>query len=67
MLRENARLEQENRALGKTEERFTLAIASSGDGVYDWDTVTDQVFMSERAQKLHGLEPAPRFVLALTG
>ena len=41
----------------RSEERFALAVAGSNDGVWDWDIPTDQMFMSERAQRIYGLEP----------
>jgi PAS domain S-box-containing protein len=44
-------------ALRESEERFSLAVAGSADGIWDWDIVSDQMFMSERAQRLYGLEP----------
>ena len=41
----------------RSEERFALAVAGSNDGIWDWDIPTDQMFMSERAQRIYGLEP----------
>ncbi|WP_326544309.1 PAS domain-containing protein [Pseudorhodoferax sp.] len=45
-------------ALRESESRFALAVAGANDGIWDWDIVRDQLFMSERAQLLYGLEPS---------
>src|ERR1700730_1444735 len=52
-----SQLAQANEALRRSEERFSLAIAGSSDGIWDWDIVTGEMFFSERAQVLNGLEP----------
>ena len=44
-------------ALRRSEERFALAVAGSNDGIWDWDVVTDNMFLSARAQRIYGLEP----------
>jgi PAS domain S-box-containing protein len=44
------------KALHENEERFTLAMSGSNQGIFDWDLATDQVFLSRRAQELCGLE-----------
>lgn len=44
-------------ALRSSEERFALAVAGSNDGLWDWDICTNEMFLSERAQRLYGLEP----------
>jgi PAS domain S-box-containing protein len=46
-------------ALRRSEERFSLAVAGSTDGIWDWDILTGEMFFSERTQILHGLEPGP--------
>ena len=46
-------------ALRRSGERFALAVAGSTDGIWDWDLLTDEMFFSERAQRLYGLEPGP--------
>ena len=52
-----SQLAQANESLRRSEERFSLAIAGSSDGIWDWDIVTGEMFFSERAQVLNGLEP----------
>lgn len=44
-------------ALRESEERFALAVAGSADGVWDWDIASNMMFLSERAQRIYGLEP----------
>ena len=44
-------------ALRESEQRFALAVAGSNDGIWDLDLGTDDMFMSERAQRLCGLVP----------
>jgi PAS domain S-box-containing protein len=52
-----SQLAQANESLRRSEERFSLAIAGSSDGIWDWDILTGEMFFSERAQMLNGLEP----------
>ena len=52
-----SQLAQANESLRRSEERFSLAIAGSSDGIWDWDILTGEMFFSERAQALNGLEP----------
>jgi PAS domain S-box-containing protein len=44
-------------ALRESEQRFALAVSGSNDGIWDLDLITNDMFMSERAQLLYGLEP----------
>jgi PAS domain S-box-containing protein len=44
-------------ALRESEQRFALAVSGSNDGIWDLDLTTEDMFMSERAQLLCGLEP----------
>ncbi len=43
-------------ALRESQERFSLAVAASADGIWDWDIRSDALFISERAQLIFGLE-----------
>jgi PAS domain S-box-containing protein len=43
-------------ALRKSEERFALSVAGSNDGIIDWDIVNDELYASERAQQILGIE-----------
>src|SRR5207249_172381 len=44
-------------ALRESEQRFALAVGGANVGIFDWDLVTDQLFLSVRAQELCGIEP----------
>ena len=44
-------------ALRQSDERYVLAVAGSNDGLWDWDILTNEMFLSERAQRIYGLEP----------
>jgi PAS domain S-box-containing protein len=44
-------------ALRESEERFQLAMDGVNQGVWDWDLASDTVYMSDRGQRLFGLEP----------
>jgi diguanylate cyclase (GGDEF)-like protein/PAS domain S-box-containing protein len=49
-----SRMEEE---LRETKERLELAIASSGQGVWDWNIVRDEAHLSPRYYELIGYEP----------
>lgn len=53
-------------ALRESEERFALSVDGSADGIWDWDLVTGQMFISERGQDLFGMVPSPRTLRART-
>ena len=44
-------------ALRTSEERFSLAVSGSNEGIFDWDLALDRVYVSRRAQELFGLHP----------
>ncbi|HEU0202703.1 MAG TPA: PAS domain-containing protein [Burkholderiaceae bacterium] len=45
-------------ALRHSEQRYQLAAAGANQGLWDWDLVTDTMFVSARAQELLGLASA---------
>jgi PAS domain S-box-containing protein len=44
-------------ALRESQERFSLAVAGSNDGIIDWDIVNDKVYASTRAKEIVGIDP----------
>ncbi|MDY0749027.1 PAS domain-containing protein [Paucibacter sp. R3-3] len=44
-------------ALRESEQRFSLATEGSSDGIYDWDLISNAMFISHRCQELFGLTP----------
>jgi len=46
-------------ALRMSQERFTLAVAGSNDGIIDWDMVNDSMYTSERMLEMIGQPPTP--------
>jgi len=44
-------------ALRRSEERYQLAVEGSNEGLWDWDLVSDTLFLSPRAQHILGFEP----------
>ncbi len=43
-------------ALAASEERYELITRATADGFYDWDLVTDDIYLSDRLQQLIGFE-----------
>ena len=52
--RHQRRLEETQRRLAEAEERWRLALAAVGDGIWDWDLVTDEVFFSHDWKSMLG-------------
>lgn len=53
---EMAESNRANRALQKSEERFALAAQGSSDGIWDWNLLTNDVFISARLKELLGYQ-----------
>lgn len=45
-------------ALRMSEERWHFALEGSGDGVFDWNLVTGEIFFSDRWKTMLGYEPS---------
>jgi PAS domain S-box-containing protein len=55
VLRQLRVIEAGERALRESEERYALAMEGANEGHWDWDVVTDHLFLSSRMKQLHGL------------
>src|SRR6202020_644909 len=55
LLRQLRRVEAGERALRESEERYALAMEGANEGHWDWDMVTDQLFLSPKMKMLTGL------------
>jgi len=53
LLDDRARVAGELRA---SEDRFQLAVAGSNDGLWDWDRVTGQIYLSPRLREMLGFD-----------
>jgi diguanylate cyclase (GGDEF)-like protein/PAS domain S-box-containing protein len=51
-------LEAARKALEASEERYKLSLSGANDGLWDWDFVTNEVYLSERCADLLGLDTA---------
>ncbi len=47
---------KDEEALLESQERLALAIAGSGEGIWDWDAKTNEVYISEKIRSLLGLK-----------
>ena len=61
LLRNLARRDASEAALRTSEQRFELAVRGTSDGMWDWDMVTDTVWLSPRCCQLLGYSSVPEF------
>jgi PAS domain S-box-containing protein len=59
LARQLGRLYRAQESLQVQQERFTLAVEGSDDGIWDFDFANQRVFASARARELSGLPPRP--------
>jgi PAS domain S-box-containing protein len=54
LLRQIRRVAAGGRALRESEERYALAMEGANEGHWDWDVVTDRLFLSPKMKLLYG-------------
>ena len=52
-----SKLKNAEEALQQSEQRFHLCVAGSNDGIWDWNKVTNTVFLAPRVKELLGYQP----------
>lgn len=57
LLRQLRRVETGERALSESEERYALAMEGANEGHWDWDLLTERLFLSPKMKTLHGQSP----------
>ncbi|HPO19406.1 MAG TPA: PAS domain-containing protein, partial [Rubrivivax sp.] len=57
--RQFGRLEGARVSLERSRERFALAAAGSGEGIWEWDVASDRIYASARTREILGLPPGP--------
>jgi len=62
LARQLGRLDATRRQLEKSQDRFSLAVAGSDDGIWEHDFETGRAFNSARARELVGMPPGPEEV-----
>jgi PAS domain S-box-containing protein len=55
LLRQLRRIEAGERALRESEQRYAMAMEGANEGHWDWDMVTDRMFISPKMKILSGL------------
>ena len=50
-------LEKANEILAQKEERWQLALKGNNDGIWDWNVLKDELFLSERCHEMLGFAP----------
>lgn len=50
-------MEKANEILAQKEERWQLALRGNKDGIWDWNAIDDQMFLSDRCHEMLGFAP----------
>ena len=50
-------MEKANEIMTQKEERWQLALQGNKDGIWDWNTVTNELFLSDRCHEMLGFRP----------
>jgi len=61
-LRSQLLIKKAQRALRESEERYALAAQGTNDGIWDWNLINDEVYLSPRWRDMVGLAPCKTLV-----
>ena len=50
-------MEKANEIMTQKEERWQLALRGNKDGIWDWNVITDELFLSDRCHEMLGFAP----------
>jgi PAS domain S-box-containing protein len=56
--RSNREIRQSAQRLQESEQRWQYALEAAGDGVWDWDVLSQEVFYNDRWKRMLGYEPS---------
>ncbi len=57
LMRDIARRREVEQALVESEERYALAAKAANDALWDWDLISNSIYLSERWYRMLGLDP----------
>ena len=55
-------IRQTQKALKESEQRYSLAVQGTNDGIWDWNLLTNELYLSPRWREMVGVEPAVNLV-----